>query len=94
MDEIIHKCVRCHSNDSIFNCNDCGENKFFCKSCDEHLHSFEKTKNHFRTMIYKSTKKEISNLNNNCKDSNTFYNFNKTTLLDQNHLDYDCSSTR
>jgi len=70
-------CERCFNKKAIFNCPSCEKYHNLCESCDNFIHSLNKTKFHKRQIIYSYSKSEYQNND---------YKFNKSYYSNSNNI--------
>ena len=68
-------CERCFNKKAIFNCPSCHKYHNLCESCDNFIHSLNKTKYHKRQYIYSYNKEQ--NENDDYKFNKSYYSKNK-----------------
>ena len=68
-------CERCFNKKAIFNCPSCDKYHNLCESCDNFIHSLNKTKYHKRQYIYSYNNEQ--NENNDYKFNKSYYSNNK-----------------
>jgi hypothetical protein len=76
----IEYCSRCKMKEADVQCNSCSPFYFFCRSCDEYVHSMSSKKSHDRNLIDKTVSRKIVNVDNSMQMNNNDKNEKKTNF--------------